>query len=88
MVGKQILNPYQSAKALVAHWSTAQFHGKVTLRCRVRDVVMEKAFTVEKLIGDAILGMPFLMTNECSIHFPRPTISLQGREIMCTDKLV
>lgn len=42
---------------------------------------------VGKLIGDAFLGMPFLVKGKCAINFLKPTVTMGGSELVCTDKL-
>lgn len=71
-VVKQLLQTHHSMQALLADGSTLPFYAKTTIRCRMGEVLIEEVFIVGKLTDDAILGMPFLMKNECSSQFSQP----------------
>ena len=46
----------------------------------------EVVFVVSRINEDAILGMPFLVTHNCSIEFHQPVIQVDGRKLKCMDR--
>ena len=53
---------------------------------RLRDVKIEETFVVSSISEDAILGMPFLAAHNCTMDFGRPVLTINGRELTCTDR--
>lgn len=43
-------------------------------------------FVVSRVSENAILGMPFLHTDNCSLDFAQPVSSVTGKELTCTDR--
>ena len=62
------------------------FYGLIRLVGRLRDVRFEAIFVVSQISEDAILGMPFLSSEGCTMSFEKPLVSLRGKELPCTDK--
>ena len=83
---RQTLRPYTDSHGTMADGSTLPFYGVIELPCRIRDVMVTETFIVSKLGDDAILGMPFLVTNECSMEFGRPILKLKDRSLACIDR--
>ena len=71
---------------VMADGTQLPFYGVIRLSFRVRDVKTEEVFVVSRINEDAILGMPFLVTHNCSMEFHQPVIQVDGRELKCTDR--
>ena len=72
---------------LLADGTRLPFFGMVRLAVRLRQVKIEETFVVSQISEDAILGMPFLVEQGCSMDFTKPVIQLGGQEVKCTDRL-
>ena len=70
---------------LLADGTRLPFFGMVRLSIRLRQVKLEETFVVSQISEDAILGMPFLVEQGCSMDFTKPVIHLGEQEIKCTD---
>ena len=72
---------------LLADGTRLPFFGMVRLAVRLQQVKVEETFVVSQISEDAILGMPFLVEQGCSMDFTKPVIQLGGHEVKCTDRL-
>ena len=74
------------SQGIMADGSILPVVGKITLPCKVRTEKFEETFIVGKITDDAILGLSFLEQNKCSIHFEKPVLKLNNKEIICVDR--
>ena len=70
---------------IMADGTQLPLYGILRLPLRVRDVKTEKVF-VSSHIKDAILGMPFLVTQSCSMEFSQSKMHVDGKRLKCTDR--
>ena len=70
----------------MADGTALELHGVIELPCRLKDQSLTETFVVSKLGEDAILGMPFLVENNCKMEFGRPVLKMQGTALKCTVK--
>jgi hypothetical protein len=84
-VRRQLLE--SDSHGLMADGTQLPFYGLLTVTGKLRDVVFEETFVVSQISEDAILGMPFLTTQQCRMDFSKPVLTMNGRELMCTDRL-
>ena len=76
-----------ASHGLLADGTRLPFFGMVRLSIRLRQVKIEETFVVSQISEDAILGMPFLVEQGCSMDFTKPVVQLGGHEVKCTDRL-
>ena len=62
------------------------FYGVLKLPTRLRGLQTEETFVISRISEDAILGMPFLTTHNCTMEFENATLSISGKELRCTDR--
>ena len=60
--------------------------GLITLEFELKGVLMRNVFAVGPSQKDAILGMPFLYTHQCTMVFGTPEVFIDGRRISCAEK--
>jgi len=58
----------------------------IELTGRVRDQLISKAFIVNQLKENAILGMPFLKRHKCHVDFSKSAVMMAGRELACVSR--
>ena len=63
-----------ASHGLLADGTRLPFYGMVRLAIRLRQVKVEETFVVSQISEDAILGMPFLVEQGCSMDFTKPVI--------------
>ena len=71
---------------LLADGSKLPFHGQITLSGRVDRVRFRETFVVGDVSEDAILGMAFLTTHQCSINFATSEVKVGEKRVMCIDQ--
>ena len=74
-----------SAHGLMANGTELKFYGILQVSGYLRDVKFKEILVVSQIREDAILGMPFLVARDCTMSFERPVVTLEGRELPCTD---
>ena len=62
------------------------FYGNVTLHGQVGGVRFQEAFAIGVINEDAILGMAFLVSHQCSIDFSTSEVKIGERRVPCSDK--
>ena len=62
------------------------FYGMIRLTIRLKDVRTKEVFVVSRLSENAILGMPFFVTHQCSLEFEQSVVWVNGRQLVCTDR--
>ncbi len=82
---RQFLEPCHS-HGVMADGTRLPFYGIITLSGRLRDIKFEETFVVSQINEDAIFGMPFLTSHGCVMEFGQPTIRINGKELLCTDR--
>ena len=60
------------------------FSGIIRLELRIRGLKIEEVFVVGR-INDVILGIPFLVERQCTMTLGIPVVSIEGKELRCTD---
>ena len=75
-----------TSHGLMADGTKLPFYGILQVTGRLRSVPFEEVFVVSQISEDAILGMPFLAARDCTMRFDRPVVTLEGRELPCTDR--
>lgn len=71
---------------LMADGTQLPVYGVLDVSGRLRNVKIDDTFVVGRISEDAILGMPFLSRHECPMEFSKPTMTVDGRELACTDR--
>ena len=82
---KQTLEPC-SSHGVMADGTRLPFYGIIQLTGRLREIKFQETFVVSQINEDAILGMPFLTKHGCTMEFNRPTVTVDGKELLCTDR--
>lgn len=62
------------------------FYGEVTVEGRIGKLQLKEKFIVGQICDDVILGMSFLVSQGCIIHFGDPILELGGVRLACTDR--
>ena len=75
-----------SSHGIMADGTRLPFYGLIQLEGKLRDVKFRETFVISQINEDAILGMPFLTSHGCIMEFGRPTITIDNRELSCTDR--
>ena len=70
----------------LADGSKIEFDCCLRVSCRIRNLRITETFMVCPIKEDGILGMPFLTDHNCTIQFNRACLSIDGKDIMCTDQ--
>ena len=70
----------------MAYGTKLTFLGLIMLEFKLKEVPMKEVFAVGPIQKDAILGMPFLYTHQCSMVFRTPEVYINGRRISCAKK--
>lgn len=68
----------------MANGSSLQFYKALNIACKVRDIALTEEFVAGKLQEDAILGIPFLTRQGCTMKFGQPTIPIGEITLSCT----
>ena len=79
------LEPYETY-GVTASGAKMPFFGLVKTNLRIRHFSTEETFVVGNTDEDIILGMSFLMEQDCMLDFKKGVLELQGRKLHCTDR--
>ena len=71
---------------VLADGSCLPFHGTLSLAGKVGGIKFEETFVIGTINEDAILGMPFLITNKCQIDFSIPEVRINDKPLPCCDR--
>ena len=71
---------------MMADGTRLPFYGVIPLRIRLKELLMNEKLVVSRVSEDIILGMPFLANHNCSIDFYSTRVTVDGRQIECTDR--
>ena len=83
---KHSLEPFQHQVGKLADGSSLQFLGKLNLTGRLRSEFVKISFVIADIDLEAILGMPFLQSQDCHVRFADSILSINGRQLPCTDR--
>ena len=84
-VTRHQLVPLETAAAM-ADGSGLPIYGKITLPGRVRNMRFEEEFLVSRIADDAILGMVFLQSQECTLSCDKGILTMGTETVLCTDQ--
>ena len=71
---------------MTADGSPLRFYGEVDLECKIPHLTWRETFIVSQLKDDAILGMPFLVKQQCQLSFTDATLNVPTGAVTCIDK--
>lgn len=71
---KQLMQPHMHVHGTLADRSALPFYDVVKLPCRVRNLDAFETFIISPCKEDAILSMPFLVQQDCTMKFNTPTV--------------
>ena len=62
------------------------FFGIIRVAISLHNIRINEVFVISSIDEEAILGMPFLIANQCAMNFGRPILQLANQELVCTDQ--
>ena len=85
-VTKKSMKPFHCNTGTLADGSGLPIEGQVELDSRLRSEMINVSWVVANIEPDAILGMPFLLGNNCQLFCSNFTLVMNGKTLRCSDR--
>lgn len=83
---RQQLVPPEAEHGLTADGSPLRFYGRIQVNCKVSHLHWSETFIVSQIKDEVILGMPFLLKQQCQLSFPTGELEVPSGKLQCVDK--